>query len=641
MADTFPPKFNRRSVLTAAAVAMAAPATPASAEDKSRPAPPASSPPSAAALAPETTPPSGPDYFVERPGSDFMVDVIKSAGIDYIAAMPGSSFRGLHESIVNYGHNEKPELLTCLHEEISVAMAHGYAKAAGKPMAAMVHGTVGLQHATMAIYNAWCDRVPVMIIAGNTVDAAMRRPGVEWSHSVQDAAAVVRDYVKWDDLPASLQHFSDSFARAYKIATTPPMGPVLLTADSELQERTSEGSPKVQRISRTSPPMGEIGAVMEAAKWLAAAERPVVIVDRTARTPEGVARLVRFAELLGAPVIDKFGRMNMPSRHELNQTDRARELLAEADVVIGLEVNDLFGALNQLRDVVHRDVVPIAAERAKLISISAGDLFIHANYQDFQRYQPVDLAIAGDAEATLPSLTEALERLLDASARTRIDTRRERLRKAFAGVRDRAKAAAAVAWDASPISTARLCAELWALVREEDWTLVSDPLFQNFWPQRLWSIEHHHQYLGNPGGYGVGYGLPAAVGAALAARERGRIAINIQGDGDLMSVPGALWTAAHHKIPLLTVVHNNRAYHQEIMHVQRVANRRRRGIDRCAIGTTFEDPLINYAQIAQSMGVWSEGPIEDPAALGPALQRALRVVKAGEPALLDVISQPR
>ena len=197
-------------------------------------------------------------------------------------------------------------------------------------MATLVHGTVGLQHATMAVYNAWCDRVPLLIIAGNTLDAVMRRPGVEWSHSVQDAAVVVRDYVKWDDQPLSLQHFSDSFARAWKIATTPPMGPVLIAADSELQERTCEGAPKVQPISRTSPPMGEIGAVPEAAKLLAAAKHPVIIVDRAARTPEGVTRLVRFAELLGAPVIDKFGRMNMPSRHELNQTDRAQSSSAAA-----------------------------------------------------------------------------------------------------------------------------------------------------------------------------------------------------------------------------------------------------------------------------------------------------------------------
>src|SRR5207248_4979778 len=149
---------------------------------------------------------------------------------------PGSSFRAIHESVVNYGGNQKPEFITCCHEESSIAMAHGYYKIEGKPVAVFAHGTVGLQHAAMGIYNAYCDRVPMVIIVGNTLDATMRRPGVEWEHSVQDAASLVRDFVKWDDMPVSLPHFAESAVRAYKIAMTAPMGPVLLVADSGLQE---------------------------------------------------------------------------------------------------------------------------------------------------------------------------------------------------------------------------------------------------------------------------------------------------------------------------------------------------------------------------------------------------------------------
>src|SRR6202167_2956590 len=168
---------------------------------------------------------------MDRSGSDFMVDVIKSLGIEYVCSVAGSSFRALHESVINYGGNSAPEFITCCHEESSVAMAHGYAKIEGKPVVVFAHGTVGLQHAAMAIYNAYCDRVPVYIIIGNTLDATKRRPGAEWDHSVQDAAAMVRDYVKWDDSPTSLQHFAESAVRAYKIAMTPPMAPVLLVAD--------------------------------------------------------------------------------------------------------------------------------------------------------------------------------------------------------------------------------------------------------------------------------------------------------------------------------------------------------------------------------------------------------------------------
>ena len=193
--------------------------------------------PSASALAEETGPVSSAEVLTaDRPGSDFMVDVLKSLGFEYICANPGSSFRALHESIVNYGGNKAPELITCCHEEQSVAMADGYAKIEGKPLAVMAHSTVGLQHASMAIYNAYAGRSPAYIILGNTIDATARRPGVEWYHSAQDAVAMVRDYSKWDDLPISLPHFAESAVRAYQIALTPPYGPVLLVADSDLQE---------------------------------------------------------------------------------------------------------------------------------------------------------------------------------------------------------------------------------------------------------------------------------------------------------------------------------------------------------------------------------------------------------------------
>src|ERR1700694_5622294 len=222
----------------------------------------------------------------ERTGSDFMVDVIKSLGIDYVCANPGSSFRGLHESIINYGGNRNPEFITCCHEESSVAMAHGYAKIDGKPLGVFAHGTVGLQHASMAIYNAFCDRVPIYLVVGNILDATKRLPGVEWAHSVQDAAAMVRDYVKWDDLPMSLPHFAESAVRAYKIAMTPPMMPVLLVVDGDLQEKAIPTEEKfhIPKLARAEPPEGDSGSVGEAARLLVAADNPVIVADRAART---------------------------------------------------------------------------------------------------------------------------------------------------------------------------------------------------------------------------------------------------------------------------------------------------------------------------------------------------------------------
>jgi thiamine pyrophosphate-dependent acetolactate synthase large subunit-like protein len=567
-----------------------------------------------------------------------MVDVIKSLGIDYVASNPGSSFRGLHESIVNYGGNSRPEFLTCLHEEQAVAMAHGYAKVSGKPMAVACHGTVGIQHTAMAVYNAWCDRAPVVLLAGNHLDATERRQGVEWAHSAQDCVRPVRDYIKWDDTPTSLPHFAESLVRAYKIALTPPAGPVAIVADGHLQEE-SIGDERftIPRFAPTEPPRGDDNAVREAARLLVAAQSPVIVADRYARDQRGVELLVDLAEALQAPVVDLQGRMNFPNTHYLWQ---ARNVLAQADVILGLELNDAWGVVNTMRDRAHREAQRTARPDAKLVTIGVGDLFLHSNYQNFQRYVGTELSIAGDAQATLPALIEAVRSAAPRAARGTLADRRTRWLFEYDKRRRDTEVERFYGWDASPVSTARLASEVWNVIRERDWALVSEQFFS--WPFDLWTIDKHYQHIGGSGGAGVGYGAPAAVGAALAHRDAGRVVVNFQQDGDLMYVPGVLWTAAHHKIPLLSVMHNNRAYHQEVMHLQRMALRRKRGAEGHAlIGTLIDDPFIDFATLAKSMGVWSAGPIEDPSKLGPALREAIAVVESGAPALIDVVAQPR
>jgi acetolactate synthase I/II/III large subunit len=568
----------------------------------------------------------------DRPGSDFMVDVLKNLGFEYICANPGSSFRGLHESIVNYGGNKSPELITCCHEEQSVAMADGYARIEGKPLAVMAHSTVGLQHAAMAIYNAYAARMPAFIILGNTIDATARRPGVEWYHSAQDAAAMVRDYSKWDDLPISLPHFAESAVRAYQIAMTPPLGPVLLVADSDLQETpvAPDAHLRIPRLTLSSPPAGDSAAVEEVAKLLVAAQNPVLLADRAVRTADGMKRLVELAELLQAPVVGgKF-----PSRHPLSQAG-ARGLIANADLIAGLEVPDLWGAINTVRDQLHRSVQSFTKSGTKVVSISAANLNIKGNYQSFQRYPEVDISIAADAEATLPYLIEACKRLITPNRKTAFEERGKKLAAAHEQGMERARTDATYGWDSSPISTARLSAELWEVIRDKDWSLVGGGA------SRLWNVDKVYRTAGGGGAAGVGYSAPGSVGAALANRKYGRLSVAIQTDGDLMYAPGALWTAAHHRIPILSVMHNNRAYHQEVMHIQRMANRHQRGITNAGIGTTITDPNIDYALIARGLGIHGEGPITDPKDLAPALRRALDVVMRGEPALVDVVTQPR
>jgi acetolactate synthase I/II/III large subunit len=597
-------------------------------------------------LAAETAPPADVQVLGEgeRCGSDYMVDVFKSLGFEYVCANPGSSFRGLHESFINYGRNQSPEFITCCHEESSVALAHGYFKVDGKPLAVLAHGTVGLQHASMAIYNAWCDRVPVYVILGNYADAAIRR-GAEWYHGVQDAAAMVRDFTKWDDFPWSLTHFGESAVRAYQIALTPPMAPIVMVLDGSLQEDAIPASERVvvPRLSMPVPPQGDAAAVQDAARLLVAADNPVLVADRLARTPKGMTLLVELAEALQAAVIDQGSRMNFPSRHPLNQTQRARAAVADADVIVGLEVADFWGVVNTLRDQLHRSSRRVAKPTAKLITVTTGDLYIRANYQDFRRMQDVDLAIAADGEATLPSLIEAVRRLTTADRRRVFEERGAKLAAAGRAAAEASRVAASYAWEASPVSTGRLSAELWAQIKNEDWSLTSSYYSsdQTNWPRRLWNFTKPYQWLGHAGGGGIGYGAPASVGGALANRKYGRLSVAIQTDGDLMYAPGVLWTAAHHRIPLLSVTNNNRAYHQELMHVQRMCNARNRGVDRGVMGSQLIDPNIDFAKLAQSMGIYAEGPITNPNDLGPALKRAIAVVKRGEPALVDVVTQVR
>ncbi len=569
-----------------------------------------------------------------------MVDVMKSLKLKYIFANTASAYRGLQESIINYAGNKDPEFITCLHEDSAAAMAHGYAKVANEPVMVGCHGTVGLQHATMGLYNAWCDRAPIIVIAGNTLDAPQRVYGNEWTHAAQDPVAIVRDFTKWDDQPVSLQHFAESLVRAYRVAMTPPMEPVVIVADAELQEMElrDRAGLTIPRLSPIAAPQGDAGAVLEAASLLANAERPVIVVDRVARTPAGMQRLVEFAETLNAPVIDIGGRMNFPNQHHLCQSAARGGLIDNADVLIGMEVGDFYSTITTSSDNVQHSERRRLKPDARLITLGMADLYIRSNYQDFERYAAVDVAIAGDAEATLPALTEAVKVKLPAGRREALAQRGDNFRKSHAANYERARNAIAEDWDAVPVSTARVAAELYELIRNEDWALVSAG-YGNC--RTLWNFDKHYQYIGSRGGGGVGYGMSASVGATMAHQPHGRFCINFQPDGDMMFSPGVIWTAAHHKVPLLTIMHNNRAYHTEVMHIQKMCNRWNRGIDRASIGCAIADPNIDYAMMARAMGMHGEGPINDPKDVLPALKRAVGTVKRGEPALVDIVSQPR
>jgi acetolactate synthase I/II/III large subunit len=578
-------------------------------------------------------------------GSDVIVDLLKAAGIEYIAFNPGSSFRGLHDSIVNYGGNRQPEVITCGHEEISVAIAHGYAKATGRPMAAIVHDIVGLQHASMAIFNAWCDRVPVLVLGGTgPMDLTKRRPWIDWIHTALVQGTLVRDYVKWDDQPHTLAAVPESFIRAYRTAMTAPQGPVYLCYDVDLQESPVAESitlPDLRHYAPPSPMAANLDAVQQAAAWLVSAEHPVIIADAVGRRPEAVHALVELAEALAIPVLDHGARFNMPNTHPLDCTGAEAELLPQADVVLALDVVDLFRALTRL-DRQTRTLQPLVSDGAKIIHISLADFAIRSWASDYQRLHRVDLPIAADTSAALPQLVAACRDRLGPTAALpdRLKERFARLQAKHDGLRQGWRAQAQQLAGQTPMAPAHVAAVLGDVIKDRDWVLAHGTL--QGWARRLWEWTMPRQYLGGSGGAGVGYAIGASLGVALAYKGSNRLCIDLQPDGDLLACSSALWTAAHHQIPLLMVMHNNRSLYNSEEHAAEVAHSRGRPVANKGIGTQLGNPPVDFAAVARGFGVYAEGPVEDARALRPALERALKVVaEEGRPALVDVVAQPR
>jgi acetolactate synthase I/II/III large subunit len=570
---------------------------------------------------------------ITRPGSDLMVQTIKDLGVEFAVANPGSSFEGLQESFINYGNppNQMPEWITALHEESAVTIAHGYAKAEGKPMLAVLHGTIGIQHAAMSIYQAYYDRVPVLMIAGNDPDFIA-------AHTAHDMAGMVRSYTKWDAEPKNLDEALVAIQRAYNEAITPPMAPTLVVLSSEIQKDNAPNA----RIPAYKPPQFvtvDSSRAKEIAKGLVEAQNPRIAVGRL-RTPDGVKRAIELAELVGASTSTAAtnGSMSFPQGHPLcgPGADTAY------DYTLGLETGGAQASITGpalAKIAPARD--PLDIGFGGITGNGGGGGRAGRGGRGNVSAPPVE----ADAEASLPFLIEEVKLQLTADRKARIQERIAKNARANHEARVEALTKAVDAkragWNGSPISTARIYAELWPLIMNEDWCLSSPSGFSGGHNTQLWEHNKPYSYLGGQGAGGMGYGAPASVGAALAARGRNRIVVNIQTDGDLNYAPGVLWTAVHHKLPMLTVMHNNRAWHQEFMFVEYMAGVRGRGEDRAWIGNTLRDPNIDYVKMAGGYGMAGEGPIIDPTKLSAALRRGVSAAKRGEPYMIDVITQPR
>ncbi len=578
---------------------------------------------------------------MKRYGSDLIVDLLRRYEIPYVALNPGASFRGLHDSLVNYGGNQPPIIL-CPHEEIAVMMAHGYAKTTGRPMAAIVHDTVGLLHCAMAVYVAYLDRVPLLLLgATGPLDTTRRRPHIDWIHSSALQAQPIRDYVKWDRQPASAAEVVDSFARAYRVAMQPPQGPVYLCYDAGFQEDPLDEEiplPDPARVAPGTLPYPDPDALDAVAQMLVASHHPVILAGYAGRATRAVADLVRLAEAAGAAVVDLNHRLNFPNTHPLNLTHAHRELLGGADLVVAVDVKDLYGPLVTVDSTTRRSRFGLLAG-CKLVEIGYRDVNISKWSDDFQQLVPVDVQILADAAVTLPLLAERVfvGVQADPQAGVRVRARSETLAGLHRAARTRWQEEARVDWDAAPMTTARLASEIWAAVRDEDWVLTANTLED--WTYKLWEFEHPQRHPGKSLGTSTQLGI--SLGVALAHRGSGRVVVDIQPDGDLLFDAGALWVAASQRLPLLVVMYNNRAYYNDWEHQIRMARQRGTPVENAWIGQAITDPPVDFAGLARAFGWHAEGPIADPRGAQDALRRAVAVVKQGRPALVDTVTRFR
>jgi thiamine pyrophosphate-dependent acetolactate synthase large subunit-like protein len=551
-------------------------------------------------------------------GSDVVAETLGALDIPYIALNPGASYRGLHDSIVNFLGNEQPQMLLCLHEEAAVAIAHGYAKVTGKAMAAAVHSNVGLFHATMAIFNAWCDRMPVLILgATGPVDAMKRRPWIDWIHTAADQGAIVRNFTKWDDQPASAGAAREAVLRAYWMANTAPCGPTYINLDAEVQEGKLSAPLQAIDYKRFVPPMSggpSADLVKQAADMLLNAKRPLILAGRVSRNEDDWNRRVQLAEALDARVTTnlKVGAA-FPTDHPLHigspatfVTDDVIAAIKEADAILSLDWVDLAGTLKSVG----------AAPPGTIVQVSLDHTLHNGWSMDYEGLPPVDLFIPAEADLTVAALLGAIG--------NRAKPKKPALVKE--------KPARQAPDPNAQMMAADMAYVLRKAVGDRKVCLTHVSLS---WHGDFWTFSHPLDYIGSDGGGGVGGGPGISVGAALALKGTGRMPVAVCGDGDFMMSCTSVWTAVHYRIPLLIVVANNRSFYNDEVHQERVAVARNRPVDNKWIGQRISDPDICMATIARGPGAQGFGPCNNAAELEKALKEAIAVVEGGGVAVVD------
>ncbi len=570
------------------------------------------------------------DAIADRPGAkmewsgDVLAVLLREIGMRYVALCPGSSFRGLHESMTNFLGDRAPTHLLCLHEEHSVSIGHGYAKLADEPMGVLVHSNVGLMHATMAIYNAFCDRVPVFVMAGSAaLDSARRVAPAHWLHASLDQGGLVRNYVKWDDQPISLAGTMESILRAWNIATTAPKGPVYLTIDQRMQEEKNDKIDKVpdaKRYRAPASPIPEPELVREAAEILKAGKKVVILAGRVSRSEAAWKERIELAELLGARVVtDLKTGAAFPTDHPLhvspaslvNGSKAAIAAVGEADVILSLEWLD---AANLFR--LAANGAPI---KAKVIRASL-DRYIHNGWsREHQGFAPCDIELVGEPCRAASLLLAELKR--QGATKKALPAAVPVEEKSFA--------------DEDEITLYSIGKTLEKLRAGKPTTVVRLPLG---WDPSAYAFKHPLDYLGYDGAGGIGSGPGMGVGAALALRDSksGRLPVVMVGDGDFLMGSSAIWTAAHHRIPLLMLIVNNKTYYVDEVHQRIVSAARGRPTEHSWVGQQIDDPEADIVQVAQGHGFQSEPPVRTCKELRAALERGIAIVEKGGCYAIDI-----
>lgn len=555
-------------------------------------------------------------------GSDVAAQMLRLCGFKYAALNPGASYRGLHDSLVNHLGNRNPGILLCMHEDHAVGIAHGYAKATNEPMVAIVHSNVGLMHAHMGIFNAFCDRMPMMIVgATGPVDSHQRRPWIDWIHTSADQAGIVRDIIKFDNLPTSAPAIVDAFAKANIATRTEPCAPVYIVLDAGLQEQSLDkvpDMPDMKRFQPPAPPRAQKADIDTLVAMLKAAKRPLFLFGRGSRSQTEWDARVQLVETLGACVMTdlKNGAM-FPTDHPAhvvepyNQPNKAiHAITAESDLVVAFDWVDLNGSVSP----------PEGTDfTGKVVSISMDHHLHNGAHMVYQGTAPTDLLISASPASVVDDLNAVL-------GKSKKDPWRAAVRKGF------------TPGDGSRIRMQDVAKVLRETVADPD--RVSFPAVARQWPCDLWPWRDPGAYMGKDGGGGIGSGPAISIGVALANTDIGRPTVAVLGDGDFMMGGHAVWTAVKHKIPLLVLINNNQSYFNDELHQETVAKRRNRPVGNRWIGLAMSEPFVDIAKFVESQGATGIGPIKSLADLPAAIRKGVDIMEAGGVCVIDIHIPP-